>query len=340
MTLTRKIGTATFPAIGLGMMGIGAYYGATGTFEERFKVLDAALAAGCTFWDTADMYGDSEELVGKYFAARPGAREKVFLSSKFGFVLPSFEINSTPEYTKIAVESSLKKLGVDYIDCYYVHRADMKTPIEHTIAVLADFVKAGKIKYIGLSEISATTLRRAHAVHPISVIQMEYSPFTLDIEDPKLGVLPAARELGIPMVAYAPLARGLATGQFRSPDDFEETDFRRMIPRFSAENFPKVNKLQDALKAIGEKYNANVSQVTLAWLLAQGEDIIVIPGTKQVKYIEDNMAALKIKLSPDDVKAVRDAALAADAASQRYPRLHDDAHCRGHARALSRGCIC
>ncbi|KAJ7135912.1 NADP-dependent oxidoreductase domain-containing protein [Mycena epipterygia] len=319
MSPTRKIGTSTFPAIGYGSLGIASYYGAVDTDEERFKVLDAALAAGCTFWDTADMYGDSEELLGKWFKARPGKREQIFLSSKFGFVLPSFEINSTPEYAKEAVESSLKKLGVDCIDLYYVHRVDLKTPIEHTIAALAEFVKAGKIKYLGLSEISATTLRRAHAVHPIAAIQMEYSPFTLDIEDPKIGLLAAARELGATIVAYAPLGRGLATGQFRSPADFEDSDFRKMIPRFSEENFPKVLKLADGLKAIGEKYNATASQVTLAWLIAQGDDIIAIPGTKKIKYLEENMGALKVKLSPEDVKAVREIAVAADASSQRYP---------------------
>jgi len=300
-------------------MGIAQYYGATDPDAERFKVFDAAFAAGCTFWDTADMYGDSEELIGKWFKANPGKREKVFLSSKFGFILPSFAIDSTPEYARQAVQASLDKLGVDYIDLYYIHRADLKTPIEHTVAALAEFVKAGKIKYIGLSEVSATTLRRAHAVHPIAALQMEYSPFTLDIEDPKIGVLAAARELGVMVVAYAPLGRGLATGRYRSPADFEDTDFRKIIPRFSEENFPKVNKVVDGIKEIGKRHDATAAQVTLAWILEQGDNIMAIPGTKKVKYFEENFGALKVKLSPEDVKAVREVAVAADASSQRYP---------------------
>ncbi|KAJ6589504.1 Aldo keto reductase [Mycena capillaripes] len=320
MSPTRKIGTSTFSGIGFGAMGISTFYGAVESDEERFKVLDAAHAAGCTFWDTADLYGDSEELIGKWFK-RTGKRDEIFLCSKFGFKLPSFEVDGTPEYVKIATEASLKKLGVDYIDLYYLHRADLNTPIEHTVAAMAEFIKAGKVKHLGLSEVSAATLRRAHAVHPIAAVQVEYSPFTLDIEDPKIGLLAAARELGVQVVAYSPLGRGLITGQYKSPDDFEDGDFRKAIPRYSAENFPNILKLADGLKAIGVKYNnATAGQVALAWLLAQGDDIIPIPGTKKIKYLEENLGALKVSLSAEDVKAVREVAAAADAAKgERYP---------------------
>ncbi|KAJ7300908.1 Aldo/keto reductase [Mycena albidolilacea] len=316
---TRKIGDSTFSAIGFGAMGISTYYGAVESDEERFKVLDAAHAAGSTFWDTADVYGDSEELLGKWFK-RTGKRADIFLASKFGFT-PSYSLDGSPEYVRKAAESSLKKLGVDYIDLYYMHRADAKVPIEHTVGALAEFVQAGKIKHIGLSEISAATLRRAHAVHPIAAIQVEYSPFTLDIEDPKIGLLATARELGVQVVAYSPLGRGLLTGQYKSLDDFEDGDFRKAIPRYSAENFPNILKLAAGLKAIGEKYGgATAGQVALAWVLAQGEDIIPIPGTKKVKYLEENVAALKLKLSAEDVQAVREVASQADAAQgERYP---------------------
>ncbi|KAJ6518183.1 NADP-dependent oxidoreductase domain-containing protein [Mycena vitilis] len=319
MSATRKVGNSTFSAIGFGAMGISSFYGAVESDEERFKVLDAAHAAGCTFWDTADLYGDSEELIGKWFN-RTGKRDDIFLCSKFGVRLPSRSIDGTPAYVKTATESSLKKLGVDHIDLYYLHRADPNTPIEHTVRAMAEFVKAGKVKHLGLSEVSAETLRRAHAVHPIAAVQVEYSPFSLDIEDPKIGLLAAARELGVQIVAYSPLGRGLLTGQYKSPDDFEEGDFRKMVPRFSAENFPNILKLADGLKAIGTKYNnATAGQITLAWLLAQGNDIIPIPGTKKNKYLEENIAAGKLQLGAEDVQAVRDVAVKADSKGARYP---------------------
>ncbi|KAF7373930.1 Aldo/keto reductase [Mycena sanguinolenta] len=318
-TPTRKIGNSTFPGIGFGAMGIAAFYGAVESDEERFKVLDAAHAAGCTFWDTADVYNDSEELIGKWFK-RTGKRADIFLCSKFG-ITPSLSSDGSPEYVKKATESSLKKLGVDYIDLYYLHRADSNTPIEHTVAAMAEFVKAGKVKHLGLSEVSADTLRRAHAVHPIAAVQVEYSPFTLDIEDPKIGLLAAARELGVKIVAYSPLGRGLLTAQYKSPDDFEDGDFRKAIPRYSAENFPNILKIADGLKSIGAKHDgATAGQVAIAWVLAQGEDIIPIPGTKKIKYLEENIAAGKLKLSAQDIQAVRDVAAQADATQgDRYP---------------------
>ncbi|KAK7045309.1 Aldo/keto reductase [Favolaschia claudopus] len=317
---TRQLGNSTFNAIGFGAMGISTFYGAVESDEERFKVLDAAHAAGCTFWDSSDLYGDSEQLIGKWFK-RTGKRADIFLCSKYGFLLPSFEIDGSPEYTKVAIDASLKKLGVDCIDLYYLHRVDVKTPIEHSVGAMAEAVKAGKIKHIGLSECSAETLRRAHKVHPIAAVQVEYSPFSLDIEDPKIGLLATARELGVKIVAYSPLGRGLLTGQYKSPDEFADDDFRKAIPRFSKENFPTILKLADSLKAIGTKYNnATAGQVTLAWLLSNGDDIIPIPGTKKLKYLEENMGGGKITLSKEDAEAVRKLAVEADAApGERYP---------------------
>ncbi|KAJ7469736.1 NADP-dependent oxidoreductase domain-containing protein [Mycena latifolia] len=319
MSPTRTIGTSTFPAIGFGAMGISAFYGEVESDEERFKVLDAAHAAGCTFWDTADVYMDSEVLLGKWFK-RTGKRADIFLSTKFGMTA-DLSVDGSPKHVREAAESSLAKLGVDTIDLYYLHRADVKVPIEHTVGAMAELVKEGKVKYLGLSEVSASTLRRAHAVHPIAAVQVEYSPFTLDIEDPKINLLATARELGVKIVAYSPLGRGLLTGQYKSPDDFDATDFRRMVARYNAENFPNILKLADGLKAIGAKYNgASGGQVALAWLLAQGDDVIPIPGTKKIKYLHENIAAGALTLSAEDVQAVRDVAAQADAAQgERYP---------------------
>ncbi|KAJ7606326.1 NADP-dependent oxidoreductase domain-containing protein [Roridomyces roridus] len=318
MSPTRSIENATFSAIGFGAMGISGFYGAIESDEDRFKVLDAAYAAGCTFWDTADMYGDSEELIGKWFK-RTGKRSEIFLATKFGFK-PDFTIDGTPARVHEAAKSSLARLDVDYIDLYYLHRPDKSTPIEHTIGAMAELVKEGKVKHIGISESSAATLRRAHAVHPIAAYQVEYSPFTLDIEDPKIGILTTARELGVKIIAYSPLGRGLLTGQYKSPADFAADDFRRMIPRYSTENFPNILKIVEGLGATGAKYNATPGQVALAWVLAQGEDVIPIPGTKKIKYLEENLAAGAITLSAEDIEAVRELASKADAVQgERYP---------------------
>ncbi|KAJ7687733.1 Aldo/keto reductase [Mycena rosella] len=316
----RKIGGVSVSAIGFGAMGIAGAYGAVGDDEERFKVLDAAYAAGCTMWDTADIYMDSEDLIGKWFK-RTGKRDDIFLATKFGFVaMTGRVIDGSPEYARLSVEKSLKRLGVDSIDLYYLHRADPTVPIEHTVGAMAEFVKEGKVKFLGLSEVSASTLRRAHAVHPIAAVQVEYSPFTLDIEDPKIALLDTCRELGVAVVAYSPLGRGLLSGTYRSPDDFDETDFRRMIPRYNAANFPNILKITDGLAAIGAKYSATSSQAALAWLLAQGPDIIPIPGTKKLKYLEENLGAAKVTLSPEDVTAIRKLAVDADAQNgERYP---------------------
>ncbi|KZP12795.1 Aldo/keto reductase [Athelia psychrophila] len=320
----RKIGQTEVSAIGYGAMGISRFYGEiTQTDEERFAVLDAVYANGCKFIDTSDAYGDSEELIGKWLK-RTGNRADVFIATKFGFteaganfdpdVEPAWAINGRPEYVRAAVQKSLARLGVDCIDLFYAHRVDPLVPIENTVGAMAELVKAGKVKYLGISECSAATLRRAHAVHPIAALQVEYSPFTLDIEDPKVALLQTARELGVAIIAYSPLGRGLLTGRYNSPDDFEEGDFRRLIPRYSHENFPNILKLAAGLKDIGTKHDATAGQVSLAWLLAQGEDIIPIPGTRSIKYIQENLGAAKIQLTPEDLQEVRKVALAADAA--------------------------
>jgi len=318
---TRKISKDNVTAIGFGLSGLSAFYGPIENDEERFKVLDAAIEEGCTFWDTADIYGDSEDLVGKWFK-RTGKRNQIFLATKFGFTQPELLINGTPEYVKSAAEKSLKRLGVETIDLYYLHRADKNTPIEKTVGAMAELVKEGKVRYLGLSEISSATLRRAHAVHPIAAVQVEYSPFSLDIEDEKIALLKTCRELGIAVVAYSPLGRGMLTGTYKSHDDLSDADddWRKNIPRLSAQNFPNIMKLVEGLKGLGEKHHATAAQVTLAWLLAQGDDIIPIPGTKKIKYLKENLGALNVKLTPAEVAEVREIANRADATQgDRYP---------------------
>ncbi|KAK7440582.1 Aldo-keto reductase str7 [Stygiomarasmius scandens] len=305
----RKIGNALVNPIGFGAMGISSYYGSTESDEERFKVLDAAYAKGCTHWDSSNVYGDSEVLIGKWFK-KTGKRNEIFLTSKFGFTPQG--IRGEPEYVREQCLKSLERFGVDSIDLYYQHRVDPKVPIELTVGAMAELVKEGKVKYLGLSECSAEDMRRAHAVHPISAIQVEFSPLVLDIEDEKLAILKTARELGITIVAYSPLARGLITGQYKSPDDFEPGDFRLTIPKFQKENFPKILDVVERLKAIGAKHNATAGQVTLAWILAQGDDFVIIPGTKKVKYIEENAGAANVKLSPEEIASIREIAVEAN----------------------------
>ncbi|KDR76498.1 hypothetical protein GALMADRAFT_210475 [Galerina marginata CBS 339.88] len=310
---TRIIGKDHVTAIGLGLMGLSAFHGPNESDEERFKFLDAALEAGETNWDSADVYGDNEDLIGKWFK-RTGKRGDIFLATKFG--LTSEGINGTPEYVRSAAEKSLLRLGVDTIDLYYLHvgiartinRADKTTPIEITVGAMAELVKEGKIRYLGLSEVSAATLRRAHAVHPIAAVQVEYSPFCLDIEDPKIALLQTCRELGVTVVAYSPLGTGVLTGTFKCYEDIPDGDWRRNVPRFSNENFPNILNLVHTLQALGEKHNATSSQISLAWLLSQGNDIIPIPGTKKIKYLKENLDAIKINLSPEEVKQVREVA--------------------------------
>ncbi|KZP17533.1 Aldo/keto reductase [Athelia psychrophila] len=321
-TVTRKIGDTVVPAIGFGAMGLSAYYGKPQPDEERFKVLDAVYARGVRHWDTANAYMDSEDLIGRWFK-RTGKRDEIFLATKFG--MTDNGVNGSPEHVRECIEQSLKTLGVDHVDLYYAHRSDPKVPIEHTVGAMAELVKEGKVKYLGLSECTASTLERAHKVHPITAIQVEYSPFALDIEDPKIAVLAKARELGVKIVAYSPLGRGLLTGQFKSPDDFEEGDGRRWFPRFSRENFPKVLKLSKGLADVGKAHGATAGQVSLAWLLAQGDDIIPIPGTTKIKYLEENVSAANVKLTPQDLEDIRQAAKDADASEgDRYPPGYEE----------------
>ncbi|KIK60264.1 hypothetical protein GYMLUDRAFT_97303 [Collybiopsis luxurians FD-317 M1] len=313
VTALRKIGKDSVPAIGFGAMGISVAYGKVGTDEERFKVLDAAFEAGCTHWDTADVYGDSEDLIGKWFK-RNGKRSSIFLATKFGLSFADGRIRARgdPEYIKQQFNNSLERLGTDYIDLYYVHRVDPLTPIETSIQVMADFVKDGKVKYLGMSECTANDLRRAHAVHPITALEVEYSPFALEIEDPKLALLKTARELNIKIIAYSPLGRGLLTGEIKSPDDFEPDDARHTFTKFSKENFPKILSIVDRIQEIGKKHSASAGQVVLSWILAQGEDFFVIPGTKKEKYLLENVGAAAVKLSQEEIDTIRKIAEEAD----------------------------
>ncbi|CAA7257376.1 unnamed protein product [Cyclocybe aegerita] len=321
---TRKVANEDISAIGFGLMGISAFYGAIEDDEARFKVLDAAFEEGCTFWDSADYYADSEELIGKWFK-RTGKRDKIFIATKFG-ITPTAP-NGKPEYVRSACEKSLKRLGVDTVGLYYIHRVDQTVPIELRKAALKFLIAKEKIRHIGLSESSAAILRRAHAVHPIAAYQVEYSPFVLDIEDEKIGLLETCRDLGVAVVAYSPLGRGMLTGTYRSPADIPADDNRRYLTRFSEKNFPNINKLVDGLQELGNKHNATTGQVTLVWLLTLGNDIIPIPGTKKVKmtgaYLKENMAAAKIQLSTEEIAEGRRIANDADVTDgDRYPADH------------------
>ncbi|CAF0905972.1 unnamed protein product [Adineta steineri] len=313
------------PAISYGVMGLSVAYGTVGSDEERFKVLDRAIELGSTYFDSADVYGDNEDLLGKYFKKYPQQRKKVFLATKFaGIIDPdtkAYSIRGDAQYVHEACEKSLKRLGIDSIDLYYVHRIDKTVPIEETMNALKELVKAGKIKYIGLSECSSDTLRRACAIHPVACVQIEYSPFSLDIERDEIGLLKTCRELGVAIVCYSPLGRGLFSGQIKNPDDFSADDFRRIIPRFSKENFPKNLKLVDELTVIANRKGCTAGQLTLAWILAQGNDFIAIPGTSKIKNLEENVGAAQIKLSKDEIQEIREKCEKADVVGERYPEF-------------------
>ncbi|KAI0654913.1 Aldo/keto reductase [Cubamyces menziesii] len=320
---TRKIGDSPVSALGYGAMVLLGAYGPRVPDEEQFKVLDTLHELGYTNWDTADAYLDNEDMIGEWFN-RTGKRNDIFLATKCGLrPEPGKIVNGDPAYIHEAIEKSLKRLGTDHVDLYYLHRADPTVPIELSVRAMAELVKQGKVKYLGLSEVSSETLRRAHAVHPISALQVEYSPFCLDIEDEKIGLLKTARELGVTIVAYSPLGRGLLTGRFKSIDDFPPNDWRRSVPRYT-QNFPQILKLCDTLSTVGKKYGATAGQISLAWLLAQGDDIIPIPGTTKIANIKENIGALSIQLSPEDVEEIRKAAVAVDAVVEgdRYPSEH------------------
>lgn len=306
--------------LGLGLAGLSGVYGNSISDSERLAFLDHAYATGLTFWDTADVYGDSEDLLGKWFRANPEKREQIFLATKFGFrfTKDGVVVDTSPEYVKEACASSLKRLGVISVDLFYAHRVDGKTPIEKTVAAMADLQKEGKIKHLGLSEISAATLKRAQSVHPISAVQAEYSPFALEIET--LDLLRTCRELGVAIVAYSPLGRGMFTGAIRSPQDLGEGDNRKALPRFSKENFPKNLVLVDRLGAMAKDKGVSPAQLALAWLLAQGDDIFPIPGTSNSKRLDENSRAVEVRLTEDEKKAIRKACEEADVTGDRYQK--------------------
>ncbi len=307
------------PEIGLGTMGMSEFYGAADQ-AESIRTIHRALELGVTVLDTADMYGPykNEELVGRAIA---GKRDDVFLCTKFGIVRdPSNPtargVNGKPDYIRSSVEGSLKRLGTDRIDLYYQHRVDPTTPIEETVGAMAELVAAGKIRYIGLSEASAATIRRAVKVHPIAAVQSELSLFSRDIEDS--GVFAALRELGIALVAYSPLGRGFLSGAIRSLDQLAPDDFRRHSPRFQGENFSKNLAVVDLVAAFAKEAGATPSQVALAWVLAQGDNVIPIPGTTRVARLEENVAAAELRLTPEQLRRIDEAAPKGVAAGDRY----------------------
>lgn len=316
---TRKLRDLEVSALGLGCMGMSAFYGATDE-QENMATLDRALELGVTFYDTADMYGPhtNEELLGRWL---PGKRDRVVLATKFGIVFDPNDpfrrgINGKPDYVRQAIEGSLKRLNTDHVDLYYLHRVDPDTPIEDTVGAMAQLVQEGKVRAIGLSEVSSETLRRAHAVHPITAVQSEYSLWTRDPED---GVLATCRELGVGFVPYSPLGRGFLTGQFRSPDDFGDDDFRKYNPRFQGENFQKNLDLVHEVQKIAAEKGCTASQLALAWVLSQGPDLVPIPGTKRVKYLDENLGALEVHLSSDDLKRIDAVFPKGAAVGDRYP---------------------
>lgn len=322
MLETRPLGRGgpLVSTIGFGAMGLSASYGYGGSDEDRFQVLDRAHQLGNTFWDTADVYSDNEDLIGKWFR-RTGKRNDVFLATKCGAVFEANSnvlIRSDPEHIRQACDKSLTRLGVSHIDLFYLHRLDRETPVELTVKAMAELKEQGKIRHLGLCEVSAETLRRAHAVHPITAIQVEYSPFSVDIEKPQIDILRTARELGVAVVAYSPLGRGMLTGQIRSPDDFGDDDFRKNLPRFSKENFPKNLELVAKIETIASSKGCTPGQLTLAWLLAQGADIFPIPGTKKIKYLEENLGAVNVKLTKEEDAEIRKAIRETEVVGGRY----------------------
>ncbi|MDQ1727237.1 MAG: hypothetical protein QOK14_1282 [Frankiaceae bacterium] len=314
---TRHVSALDVSALGLGCMGMSEFYGATDDAESTAVIL-RALDLGCTFLDTADMYGPftNELLVG---AAITGRRDEVQLATKFGNQRAAdgsrLGVNGRPEYVRAACDASLERLGVDHIDLYYQHRVDKTVPIEETVGAMAELVTAGKVRHLGLSEASSATIRRAHAVHPITALQTEYSLWS---RDPEGDVLATARELGIGFVAYSPLGRGFLTGQITSPEDFAPDDFRRHHPRFQGENFAKNLDLVARVKDIATAKGCTPGQLALAWVLAQGDDIVPIPGTKRLGYLEENLAALSVELTHDDLRRLDEAAPAGVTAGDRY----------------------
>jgi aryl-alcohol dehydrogenase-like predicted oxidoreductase len=304
-------------------MGMSAFYGSADE-DEALATIGRALDLGCNFLDTSDMYGPhtNERLVGRAIAPR---RDGVFLATKFGIKIepgsePKRSIDGSPAYVRSACEASLSRLGVDHIDLYYQHRVDPNTPIEETVGAMAELVAEGKVRYLGLSEAGAQTIRRAHAVHPITALQSEYSLWTRDVEQ---DIMPTLQELGIGLVAYSPLGRGFLSGRFSSPDELDEGDFRRHGPRFTGENLQHNLKLVQAVRQLASEKDITPGQLALAWVLARGEHVVPIPGTKRVSYLQENLQAAEVQLSDEDVQRIADAVPAA--AGERY----DEAGMRG-----------
>ncbi|MFK7603254.1 aldo/keto reductase [Deinococcus sp. SM5_A1] len=308
---TRKLRDLSVSALGLGCMGMSEFYGDADE-AENIRTLDRALDLGVTFFDTADIYGPhtNEELLGRWLNTK-GKRDRVVLATKFGIVRePGYpmqrSLSGRPEYVRKSIEASLKRLGTDHVDLYYLHRLDPETPIEDTVGAMGELVERGLVRYLGLSEVNAETLRRADAVHPITALQSEYSLWTRDPEDSESGesVRAACRDLGVGLVPYSPLGRGFLTGQLKSPDDFGPDDFRSTSPRFQGENFQKNLDLVAEVQEMSRDKGCTPAQLALAWVLAQGRNIVPIPGTKRVKYLEENLGALDVKLTPDDLARI------------------------------------
>jgi aryl-alcohol dehydrogenase-like predicted oxidoreductase len=309
---TRELGQGLVVSQqGLGCMGMSAFYGDSGDDAESIATIHRALELGITFLDTAEMYGRgaNEELVGR---AIKGRRDDFVVATKFIGAFSDRRPDGRPETIRAAIEGSLQRLGTDHVDLYYQHRVDPLTPIEETVGAMAELVTAGKVRHLGLSEASAETIRRAHAVHPIAALQSEYSIWT---RDPEGAILDTLRELGIGLVAYSPLGRGFLAGRFTSPDELDEDDFRRNHPRFTGENLERNRRLAERVKAIAEAKGATPAQIAIAWVLSRGDDVVPIPGTRRRTYLEQNAAASEIELTAQDLAALDELG---EAAGDRY----------------------